>query len=111
LIVCYAVYQPLYSEWTDAAPRTIFLKGLPKEAELRDGSLLRKDRVNLMVIDDLGEFFLFIFFFFFDPYFLQTIGKTNAKPFTDCLRLTVIIIPAPFYTVSTSEGGGSSREG
>ncbi len=55
LIVCYAVYDPLYKEWGELAPVCIFHKGLPSEEELENQSLIKKDCNNLMVIDDLDD--------------------------------------------------------
>ncbi len=55
IIVCYAVYDKIYSEWSNIASVCIFHKGLPSENELEDGSLIKKDQNNLMVLDDLDD--------------------------------------------------------
>ncbi len=54
LIICYAVYQPLYSEWSECASTVIFHRGLPSEKEILEGNIMSKSEKSLMVIDDLG---------------------------------------------------------
>ena len=54
LVICFAVHDPVYNEWFDKAPVCIYHKGLPDKKELEDGSLIKKDCNNLIILDDLG---------------------------------------------------------